>query len=623
MSIPQFTLTANLQDLIGSGLGYLKITLINPNAFASPIKVSGTTVLDQLTYVTPVAASVSVTLWGLDVLSPSNLLYKVEAFNSGNTVAWVAFYNNFVGSGTQDLSTLTPMNQPTFPAPTFTSANANTFYGGPTSGGAGVPTMRSIATADVEGVAVVDNPTAPQTISGQALSLVSAPLDLDANSPATITMGLVKRLNHVAYVGDGVTTGDIGAAINTAYGSLPSSGGTICVIPSTLGTPYNFSTPILFATSGKYVTLRGLGSSGVTSSAVTGTCLNYTPTTATAAITLDYVPVGATNPPTCHGLKDLTLVNNQSIVTGGSGSLAVGIQIGNTNAGANDAVMENVSVYGFGRGYVNTNNLAVNTNWVNPFFQGNTLAFQYASIVEKFVNGIMAGNGQLVQCTTNQTPELYFTNVNSFGNSSAGPVFDFTRSTKSPGNLNLISMHLENTQNSNAHYVQGNVNVTIIGGVMEDDNTTGTGDWMIQPSVGQCFVRVIGARVLSSRPYTNVFLFNANTRGVIEATNGSPSKLTAATFVGGAGAGNVTQQIVPVGTVTDAYQWAFESALKFPTATLTAVAPTVSASQVGLGSTTASTVGAAGAASALPATPLGYLIINVGGTVAKVPYYNA
>jgi hypothetical protein len=55
--------------------------------------------------------------------------------------------------------------------------------------------------------------------------------------------------------------------------------------------------------------------------------------------------------------------------------------------------MENVSVYGFGRGYVNTNNLAVNTNWVNPFFQGNTLAFQYASIVEKFVNGIMAGNG--------------------------------------------------------------------------------------------------------------------------------------------------------------------------------------------------------------------------------------
>lgn len=54
----------------------------------------------------------------------------------------------------------------------------------------------------------------------------------------------------------------------------------------------------------------------------------------------------------------------------------------------------------------------------------------------------------------------------------------------------------------------------------------------------------------------------------------------------------------------------------------TVAAPTVSAGQVGYGSTTASTVGAAGGASALPGTPLGYLILNVGGTQVKVPYYN-
>lgn len=35
------------------------------------------------------------------------------------------------------------------------------------------------------------------------------------------------------------------------------------------------------------------------------------------------------------------------------------------------------------------------------------------------------------------------------------------------------------------------------------------------------------------------------------------------------------------------------------------------------------TVGAAGAAAALPAQPLGYLIINLGGTNVKIPYYNA
>lgn len=55
---------------------------------------------------------------------------------------------------------------------------------------------------------------------------------------------------------------------------------------------------------------------------------------------------------------------------------------------------------------------------------------------------------------------------------------------------------------------------------------------------------------------------------------------------------------------------------------LSAAAQTTAASQVCIGATTATTVGAAGGASSLPATPLGYLIINVGGTAAKIPYYN-
>lgn len=46
------------------------------------------------------------------------------------------------------------------------------------------------------------------------------------------------------------------------------------------------------------------------------------------------------------------------------------------------------------------------------------------------------------------------------------------------------------------------------------------------------------------------------------------------------------------------------------------------AGTVTIGGTTATTVGAAGGASALPATPLGYIICNVGGTTVKVPYYN-
>jgi hypothetical protein len=38
--------------------------------------------------------------------------------------------------------------------------------------------------------------------------------------------------------------------------------------------------------------------------------------------------------------------------------------------------------------------------------------------------------------------------------------------------------------------------------------------------------------------------------------------------------------------------------------------------------TTATTVGAAGEASALPATPVGYLVVNINGTARKIPYYN-
>lgn len=46
------------------------------------------------------------------------------------------------------------------------------------------------------------------------------------------------------------------------------------------------------------------------------------------------------------------------------------------------------------------------------------------------------------------------------------------------------------------------------------------------------------------------------------------------------------------------------------------------ASTTTIGSTTATTVGAAGGASALPATPLGYIIAHVGTTQVKIPYYN-
>lgn len=55
--------------------------------------------------------------------------------------------------------------------------------------------------------------------------------------------------------------------------------------------------------------------------------------------------------------------------------------------------------------------------------------------------------------------------------------------------------------------------------------------------------------------------------------------------------------------------------------TVNAVAPATTAGQVAIGATHQTTVGAAGGASALPATPTGYLIINVEGTAMVIPYY--
>jgi hypothetical protein len=49
-------------------------------------------------------------------------------------------------------------------------------------------------------------------------------------------------------------------------------------------------------------------------------------------------------------------------------------------------------------------------------------------------------------------------------------------------------------------------------------------------------------------------------------------------------------------------------------------APSVAANQVGFGGTTAE-IATAGTSGALPAQVAGYLIINVGGTQRKIPFY--
>jgi len=61
------------------------------------------------------------------------------------------------------------------------------------------------------------------------------------------------------------------------------------------------------------------------------------------------------------------------------------------------------------------------------------------------------------------------------------------------------------------------------------------------------------------------------------------------------------------------------STLTASTAVVTGATPTVSAGQLGIGTSTAST--ATGGSATLPANPVGFLEINLGGTMYKLPYY--
>jgi len=168
----------------------------------------------------------------------------------------------------------------------------------------------------------------------------------------------------LVYVGGSVpqwgSNPDIGAQINTAYASCPNTGCTIVLVPQMTGSCYDYSTPIAFTTVGKYALLQGGGPTSegpgsVVSGVIVpgpagGACLNYTPTTATSAITFDYVWVDGGGYVPAHGIRDIILQNNSCQQIGGCGSSATGIQLGGSNSGAQNGEIANAKVNGFGTG---------------------------------------------------------------------------------------------------------------------------------------------------------------------------------------------------------------------------------------------------------------------------------
>lgn len=202
------------------------------------------------------------------------------------------------------------------------------------------------------------------TVTGSGISTAGQPFK---TTVGVLPGGCISSLNGISYIGGACASawggGDIGAQANAAYAALPSGGGSIKVLPSLTGNPYQFSTPIVFATSGKYVLFEGIGVGAAQNlTSVTGTVLQFTPTSGDA-ITLDYVPTGATGWNGRHGINNLTLLANTQVLYGGTiatpnTATSRGVVLGNTNWGAMGASFTGLDIRGFSTNFFVSNQLS-------------------------------------------------------------------------------------------------------------------------------------------------------------------------------------------------------------------------------------------------------------------------
>lgn len=109
MPSPSVTVTGSLQDLTGAAnVGSVQIQLQN---YGNNVpRVSGTSILVQLitTAVANGSGAFSVTVWGNDQITPNDTYYIVQFLDAAGAVIASIPYR-FTGSGTVDLSSLTPL----------------------------------------------------------------------------------------------------------------------------------------------------------------------------------------------------------------------------------------------------------------------------------------------------------------------------------------------------------------------------------------------------------------------------------------------------------------------------------------------------------------------------------
>jgi hypothetical protein len=267
---------------------------------------------------------------------------------------------------------------------------------------------------------------------------------------------------------------DIGGWFNSLYGAFPSRGGKGFLGPALTGLSMNYSTPITFNTVNKYAIFEGLApAGGGDTSNPGGATLNYTPTTTTSAVTLDWAkfPTADSNPGA--GLRDFGLVNNNCNKLGGCGSSAIGLDIGPTNGGANDGEFRNLLVQGFGTGErINGTGQSWGMNHYNSIYKYNKtgVSIPSAEETEDWFGSIFILNGQGVSLSGSGATAKFFGAQFDSNNSGA---FSCSGGSATSG---MALPHFENLgMGSTApNYLSGSCNLAIFGGDALDDTASGT-----------------------------------------------------------------------------------------------------------------------------------------------------
>lgn len=348
---------------------------------------------------------------------------------------------------------------------------------------------------------------------------------------------------------------DVGAKLNAAFAALPVDGGTIVLDPNQTPSCYNFSTPVIWTTKGKYVTLKAGTPSGSTTAQ--GLCLNFTPTSG-AAFTLDYADWTVNPSPAASGWDGIRLVNNGCEASGGCSGAAVGIQIGNTNGGDYAAHYQYTSIQGFHIGYQSSSIHNPNQEFIDSTWLDNEIAFETQSDPTIFIGGLFAGNGKVyVEQAIVPAPELYFTDTTFFSNRN-WPEFDFNAGIL-PAALHFTDVHYECDETQECKVVQGFTNFFISNGSWTSANVTGTGDWFADLTGDGTYMIMYGTYLSASRPTTAILRLDGVSRALLQPALAN-TNFAAATS--GAHAPNVTY--MPLGLPSNPQPtWAVEGLVNF------------------------------------------------------------